>query len=144
MSDMWIEWSGGECPVDSGIQIDVVYRSGGKSHCIDCESVRWSHKGAMGDIIAYRLHRECPEDDQKGFDAVENPEHYCLMPGIEVRHIRRAIMDNMPPNIPYDQVDDWSRAWEYVTRMWGKNGLEDAKKGYKYLGWLIEKMESEI
>ena len=75
------------------------------------------------------------------YDNVSNPSHYQLMPGVEVKHVREAILNNAPPGIPYNQIDDWSRAWEYITRMWGKNGLEDARKARVYLDWLIEKME---
>ena len=75
------------------------------------------------------------------YDNVSNPSHYQLMPGVEVKHVREAILNNAPDGIPYNQIDDWSRAWEYLTRMWGKNGLEDAKKARVYLDWLIEKME---
>lgn len=74
-------------------------------------------------------------------DNVSNPSHYQLLPGVEVKHVREAILNNAPEGIPYNQIDDWSRAWEYLTRMWGKNGLEDAKKARVYLNWLIEKME---
>ena len=72
---------------------------------------------------------------------VNNPKHYQLLPGVEVKDVRKAILDNAPKGIPYTQVDSWSRAWEYITRMWNKNGLEDAKKARVYLNWLIEDME---
>ena len=48
----------------------------------------------------------------------------------------------MTTDVPHDVADCWSRSWEYLTRMWGKNGLEDAKKARFYLDRMIEKMES--
>ena len=74
-------------------------------------------------------------------DMVNNPSHYQLLPGVEFKDVRRAILDNIDYSVPYTQIDDWSRVFEYVGRMWAKNGLEDAKKARVYLNWLIEKME---
>lgn len=75
-------------------------------------------------------------------DNVENPSHYQLLPGIEVYDIREAILSKLEDASPCE-IDDWSRAWEYLTRMWGKNGLEDAKKARWYLNKLIERMDNE-
>jgi hypothetical protein len=51
------------------------------------------------------------------------------------------MMSKIDKGVPFDQVSDWDRASEYLFRMWGKNGLEDAKKARWYLNKLIEKME---
>jgi hypothetical protein len=72
-------------------------------------------------------------------DMVNHPPHYQLLPGVEVYDVRMALLAKV--EAPAGQVDDWSRAWEYLTRMWQKNGLEDAKKCRWYLDKLIEKME---
>lgn len=75
-------------------------------------------------------------------DMVNSPKHYEILPGVEVYDVREAILKKHPqlePNV----VDDWSRSWEYLTRMFGKNGLEDAKKSKWYLEKLIERMENE-
>ena len=77
-------------------------------------------------------------------DMVNSPPHYQIMPGVEVIDVRKGLMDKIPSNVPFSQADDWSRSWEYITRMWGKNGLEDAKKCRFYLNRLIESMESEL
>lgn len=74
-------------------------------------------------------------------DNIENPSHYQILPGVEVINVRRALIDKIPSGTDLNAVDEWSRAWEYLTRMWGKNGLEDAKKARVYLNWLIERME---
>lgn len=73
---------------------------------------------------------------------VEKPSHYQLLPGIEVYDVREAILSKLEYVSPCE-LDDWSRAWEYLTRMWGKNGLEDAKKARWYLNKLIERMDNE-
>lgn len=74
-------------------------------------------------------------------DCVNSPSHYMLLPGVEVKDVRAAILSKLPKGIDYNAVDEWSRAWEYLTRMWGKNGLEDAKKARVYLDWLIKTLE---
>ena len=50
----------------------------------------------------------------------------------------------MPKSVTPEQVDDWSRAWEYLTRMFMKNNpLEDAQKSKWYLLKLIEKIQEQ-
>lgn len=56
-NDGWIEWAGGECPVDSDAIVEVRYR---KTNPYQFNNDRagdftWSHHGIDGDIIAYRL-----------------------------------------------------------------------------------------
>lgn len=80
---------------------------------------------------------------QQRHDNVNNPKHYQLLPGVQVIDVRDAAFAQMPEGIPYDLVDCWSRSWEYLTRMWGKNQLEDAKKARWYLDRMIQKMEGE-
>ena len=75
----------------------------------------------------------------KAPDMVNSPPHYQILPGVEVYDVRMAILEKVD-GVPAQQIDDWSRAWEYLTRMWQKNGVEDAKKAQWYLNKLIEKM----
>ena len=57
-ADGWIEWKGGECPVEPSTKISVRYRNGGEFHRnITAASQRWSNNGWPADIIAYRLHK---------------------------------------------------------------------------------------
>lgn len=81
--------------------------------------------------------------DNDDVDNVNAPKHYQLMPGVEVYHVRSALLDKMDQrdDITPGMVDDWSRAWEYLTRMWEKNGKEDAQKCRWYLNKLIEKLK---
>lgn len=56
-SNGWIDWHGGECPVDSDAIVEVKYR---KPSPLLFNNDRagdftWSHDGCSGDIIAYRL-----------------------------------------------------------------------------------------
>lgn len=64
-NDGWIEWGGGECPVEKGTLIDVKHRDGEvyqNKPAIGDNNVCWSHTGFHGDIIAYRLHKPSEAD----------------------------------------------------------------------------------
>lgn len=74
------------------------------------------------------------------FDPVTNPKHYQLLEGVQVYDVRHAILAKNPTLHP-SVADDWSRSWEYLTRMFEKNGLEDAKKARWYLDKLIARLE---
>ena len=68
-SEGWIQWNGGEMPVEKGTLIDVKYRDQSENIRVMagfafCEigsnplmsAVEWKHYDLPGDIIAYRLH----------------------------------------------------------------------------------------
>ena len=80
MSNKWIEWNGGECPVPVGTLVDVEYRDGArmpamKAGVIDYDSdylaYDWTHTDNDGDIIAYRLHN--PEPEKPWYEKGEFP-----------------------------------------------------------------------
>ncbi len=57
--DGWIQWAGGECPVDGDAIVEVKYR---KPNPYQFNNDRagdfaWAHDGFDGDIIAYRMHQ---------------------------------------------------------------------------------------
>lgn len=62
-ADGWIEWKGGECPVEKGTLVDVIWRdkterSGVKAlHLGGAGHHFWVADGMVNDIIAYRLHK---------------------------------------------------------------------------------------
>lgn len=66
-ADGWIEWHGGECPVEKGDVIDVRFRDEDE-HCElevyghRLSSEHWEHEEDPGDIIAYRIHQ--PEQEE--------------------------------------------------------------------------------
>lgn len=77
-------------------------------------------------------------------DFVNSPKHYVIKPGLEVIDVREALLKKMHEahlSIPYEDIDDWSRAWEYITRAFFKNNLEDFQKGGYYLNRLIKRLE---
>ena len=56
-NDGWIVWGGGECPVDAGKMVDVIFGYGGRRSTNIADCWRWNHNGTDSDIIAYRLHQ---------------------------------------------------------------------------------------
>lgn len=56
-SDGWIEWGGGERPVDGRALIDIQYRDGTYTECEEARHSCWSYANESDDIIAYRLHK---------------------------------------------------------------------------------------
>lgn len=53
----WIDWHGGECPVDSDTIAEVKYRNPNPFQFNNDRAgdFTWSHDGNAGDIIAYRI-----------------------------------------------------------------------------------------
>lgn len=66
-ADGWIEWKGGECPVEEGTLVDVIWRNGTERvgvkalHIGGAGHKFWVADGMLNDIIAYRLHKPEPE-----------------------------------------------------------------------------------
>lgn len=59
MTNEWIDWTGGECPVD-GV-IDARHRNGMVILGLKAKHFRWDHIGYGYDITAYRLHQPKPD-----------------------------------------------------------------------------------
>lgn len=56
-ADGWIEWKGGECPVEASDEVDTKHRVGRVDIRRYANSAWWNHTGGHGDIVAYRLHK---------------------------------------------------------------------------------------
>lgn len=76
-ADGWIEWNGGECPVDGELTVYVNYRDGGKApKAVKAGSQRWNHSGLGGDIMSYILHNKDikPEFCESVMRSIPEPE----------------------------------------------------------------------
>lgn len=51
----WIDWRGGECPVDGNKIVDIKLRDGEEVHGDKADILDWHHYGVSDDIIAYRI-----------------------------------------------------------------------------------------
>lgn len=75
-NDLWIEWNGGECPVEEGTLVDVKYRDGYVEMCIPAlrrcgigrkrTAMNWITNDFDQGIIAYRLSRISDEETAAG------------------------------------------------------------------------------
>lgn len=83
-------------------------------------------------------------------DNVQSPNHYVLdtSSALEVGDVRKMILDklqSMKHPYSYNQIDSWSRAWEYLTRAFFKNGVEDLLKAKQYIDSVIDNISvSEV
>lgn len=83
----WIQWAGGECPVDSDAIVEVKYRIP-KPYQYNNYNDRagdfdWEHIGSNADIIAYRLHK--PEiKSNANDDRLEQDLNECIGQDIDV------------------------------------------------------------
>lgn len=75
-SEGWIEWGGGECPVDLHSMLDVKYLGGGINTNVKAGGQVWYHTRHFGDIIAYRLHREI--NSRANDDRLEQDLNECI------------------------------------------------------------------
>ncbi len=63
MSD-WIEWHGGEQPVEDDVVVGVKLRNGYPEYPVAAGNLRWIHLNSGGDIIAYRIVSQDSELDR--------------------------------------------------------------------------------
>lgn len=157
-SEEWIEWGGGECPVDSDAIVEVRCRNHNryKFNSDRAGDFDWSHDGVDGDIIAYRLQQPtkseqaCDDvaeaDDEadlnecigQDFDVVNHPSHYnkgrieCI-DAIDSATVGKSGIEAVCV----------ANVIKYLFRYEEKNGLEDVKKAQWYLNKLISELESK-
>ncbi|NKI68894.1 hypothetical protein GN109_05630 [Collimonas pratensis] len=57
LSDVWIQWPGGECPVADDVLVEVMLNDGCVDGPLPAKSLRWNHlnDGNDSDIIAYKI-----------------------------------------------------------------------------------------
>lgn len=60
VSRAWVDWSGGECPVDGTVLVDVRCADGSRDKGIRAGELVWAHHDTWADIVAYRISRSQP------------------------------------------------------------------------------------
>lgn len=132
MSNDWIEWKGGECPVAADAVVDYMLRDGEVGKGIEAYRLRWDDRGMGGDLIAYRLH--VPQQPANTRQVAGT--HYKYM-GVE----------------PWDVVDTWPMeqrigayrhgALKYLMRMGSKDeSAQEIAKGIHYMEKLLEVLKA--
>ena len=80
-SECWIDWRGGECPVDSDAIVEVRYWNQNQNQYRynndRAGDFEWSHTGSYGDIIAYRVHTQ-DINSRGNDDRLENDLNECI------------------------------------------------------------------
>ncbi|ELV7528459.1 hypothetical protein QMU90_002322 [Edwardsiella ictaluri] len=120
-ADGWIEWEGGDMPVERGTLVDVKFRGGyvtlGVSAGIPshekgfichsgCWSAHyWSHIGQPIDIVAYRLHK--PEQQFKGMAAADVDGKL-----FDVKIVDGEIVSCTPSKRDQPTIDELMHAWQ--------------------------------
>lgn len=152
-SDGWIDWHGGECPVDSDAIVEVKYRSPNPyQHNNDrAGDFSWSHNGGRCDIIAYRLQhpgfKSRANDDRleqdlnecigQDIDVVNHPSHYTkgrieCIDAIDSATVGKTGIEAVAV----------ANIIKYLWRYEEKGGLESVRKAQWYLNKLISELES--
>lgn len=110
-NDGWIEWGGGECPVEKGTLVDVRYRDsqeypdrigvpalvyGGYGATYH----HWLHDGMMNGIISYRQHKPQEAEQAKADDEAELNER--------IKHDASTVWngEGLPPVGCFCEVED--------------------------------------
>lgn len=88
-NDEWIQWAGGDCPVDSDAIVEVKFRnpSRNKFNNDRAGDFYWSHHGFDGDIIAYRLQQPTKSEracDDAAGDDDESDLNECIGQGVDM------------------------------------------------------------
>lgn len=140
--DGWVEWKGGEQPVSDNVEVEIRQRDG-QEHAGCAGVFYWSDDGGSCDIIAYRI-LGAKRPAEPTHDPVNRPSHYMLFPEhqIEFIDVRDVLIERLNGFTPR-QIDYWSRAFEYLARAGGKNGVEDIKKAKWYLDRLVTTLAEE-
>ncbi len=153
----WIDWRGGECPVDSDAIVEVKCRNPNPYQLNNDRAgdFYWSHHGFDGDIIAYRLQQSdkseqaCDDvaeaDDEadlnecigQDFDVVNHPLHYT-----KGRIECIDAIDSATTGKSGIEAVCVANIIKYLYRYEEKNGLEDVKKAKWYINKLISELES--
>ena len=156
-SEVWIDWHGGDCPVDSDAIVEVKCR---------CHNPRqynndragdfyWAHTGSNADIIAYRL-QQPTKSEQACDDAAETDDeddlNECIRQEVDVvnhpSHYTKGriecidAIDSATTGKSGIEAVCVANVIKYLWRYEEKGGLESVRKAQWYLNKLISELES--
>lgn len=153
-SDGWIEWGGGDCPVERGAIVDVKCRWHNPLQYNNDRAgdFYWANTGSNADIIAYRLHDQGinprANDDRlaqdlnecigQEVDVINHPSHYTRGSVECIDAIASATVGKS--GIEAVCV---ANAIKYLWRYEEKGGIESVRKAQWYLNKLISELESK-
>lgn len=150
----WIQWAGGECPVDSDAIVEVKFQWHNQHQYNNDRAgdFDWAHTGSNCDIIAYRLH-EPDANSRASDDTVEQDLNECIGQDIDVvnhpSHYTKGriecidAIDSATTGKSGIEAVCVANIIKYLYRYEEKNGLEDVKKAKWYITKLISELESK-
>ena len=125
-SEGWIEWGGGECPVEEGTLVDVGFRDGDDGMNIEAIDLLWNHENWGADIIAYRLHN--PDINSRASDERQEPYlNECIGQDIDMPEWNG---EGLPPvgTICQAKVKRSIAGWEWRRVKVVESGIHGAEK----------------
>ena len=133
MSNDWIEWFGGKCPVNADDIVDVSYSHGDYGMHLLARDLNWTHDPRITTVTAYRVVaaeisfdiNPSPDFTPQVNDPVNHPNHYTSHPsGIECIQITEHMGFNLGNVIKYlwradmkgALIEDLEKAEWYLQR----------------------------
>ena len=156
--DGWIQWAGGECPVDSDAIVEVKCRWHNQHQYNNDRAgdFYWSHTGSNADIIAYRLKQ--PTKSEQDFDDAAEADgeadlNECIGQDVDVvnhpSHYTKGriecidAIDSATVGKTGIEAVAVANVIKYLWRYEEKGGLESVRKAKWYLNKLISELESK-
>lgn len=130
----WIEWNGGECPVDGATLVNVKFSNGAITlKPSPAWDLQWKLSENGINVIAYQIVEPTKETkEQEQPDMVNHPPHY-TKGGIEcIEAIKSALTEEE------FRGHCKANALKYIWREKDKGGVESIKKAIWYLNQLCE------
>lgn len=150
----WIQWAGGECPVDSDAIVEVKFQWHNQHQYNNDRAgdFDWAHTGSNCDIIAYRLHKP-DANSRANDDTVEQDLNECIGQDIDVvnhpSHYTKGriecidAIDSATTGKSGIEAVCVANIIKYLYRYEEKGGLESVRKAQWYLNKLISELESK-
>lgn len=127
-SEGWINWAGGDCPVDSDAIVEVKFRNPSRNKFNNDRAgyFTWSHDGFGGDIIAYRL-QQPGIDTRTNDDQLEQDLNECIGQDIDIPEWNG---EGLPPvgTICQAKVPRSITGWEWRRVKVVESGIPGAEK----------------
>ena len=153
----WIQWAGGDCPVDSDAIVEVKCRWHNQHQYNNDRAgdFYWAHTGSNADIIAYRL-QQPTKSEQACDDAAEADDeadlNECIGQDVDVvnhpSHYTKGriecidAIDSATTGKSGIEAVCVANVIKYLWRYEEKGGLESVRKAQWYLNKLISELES--
>lgn len=153
-ADGWIEWRGGECPVDVDTLVCCKLRSGKVSiTAYHAGILSWRHNGNAADIIAYRLHK--PEQAKPEFyESVVRSIPECEIHSKNIDITKVDDIDVVESRPTLDQLlQDWRNADDFAQRKQAEADEAEAMRDERWnavqvkaseMGVVLAQADSEI